>query len=461
MTRRAPRGRSGITLTEILISILILGVGVVSLATLFPLGLIRMRNAQRLTRGGFLVESAMADLGVRNLLAQASFLNNPVVASWYFGSVSGQYNPFIQDTPSYGADWGPAATPAGVFRGDVSGSPPGGGPGPGLPVAYDPPWRTVTGIYPTGAVGTEARFGQGVGFGGAAGLVRDDPNPGSGPRTASAHGLQRVTNFDVSFLAQTVLKTFISPEDLVLQEAKGQYQDPNSAAGTFMGSPSTVVPDLSAVVAGTAAEPTVEWRYSWFFTCQQSDYSNATIFEGDIVLCENRPFGLDTTSSPFAAGSSVYQATGETTVEAVWGYTAAPDSNAPAYGSPSARRTVLLRWPASLPDPDVRVGGWIADVTYERDSRVIDPTKGNRFPYLYPAQRCYWYQVSKKSEVTASAQFVTGEIAYRQITVFVTTPLRAMSRMNFTVSPVVPYHVEAALVMPSVVNVYPRTVYTR
>ena len=38
----APRRRSGITLTEILISILIMGVGLISLATLFPIGLDRI-----------------------------------------------------------------------------------------------------------------------------------------------------------------------------------------------------------------------------------------------------------------------------------------------------------------------------------------------------------------------------------------------------------------------------------
>ena len=37
---------AGITLTEILISILILGVGLVSLATLFPIGLLRLREAR-------------------------------------------------------------------------------------------------------------------------------------------------------------------------------------------------------------------------------------------------------------------------------------------------------------------------------------------------------------------------------------------------------------------------------
>ena len=53
---------AGITLTEILISILILGVGLVSLATLFPIGLLRLREAQRQTRSAYLVESATADV---------------------------------------------------------------------------------------------------------------------------------------------------------------------------------------------------------------------------------------------------------------------------------------------------------------------------------------------------------------------------------------------------------------
>ena len=60
--------RRGITLTEILISILILGVGLVSLATLFPIGLLRLREAQRQTRSAYLYESATADVAARGLL---------------------------------------------------------------------------------------------------------------------------------------------------------------------------------------------------------------------------------------------------------------------------------------------------------------------------------------------------------------------------------------------------------
>ena len=68
------RARSGITLTEILISIMIMGVGMISLATLFPIGLIKLRDATRSSRSAFLAESAMAEIEARNLFGKASFV---------------------------------------------------------------------------------------------------------------------------------------------------------------------------------------------------------------------------------------------------------------------------------------------------------------------------------------------------------------------------------------------------
>ena len=42
----------------------------------------------------------------------------------------------------------------------------------------------------------------------------------------------------------------------------------------------------------------------------------------------------------------------------------------PGYGA-GADRTVLLRWSASQPDPVVKVGDCIADVTYERSQHLV------------------------------------------------------------------------------------------
>lgn len=477
MIRQAPRTRSGITLTEILISILIMGVGVVSLATLFPLGLVRLRNAQRLTRGAFLVESAISDLGSRNLLNQFSFTDK-YVSPWYQTATTGGYNPWVQDTPAYGLDWkdnsGGGADGVGAFAGP--GNLPTRRAGPGLPVAYDPLWRAVTGIYadPLKAVTPEARFGMGVGW------LRPD-----GGLTPSAHGLQRVTNLQASYqggatvpaslaafqatAAQvrqntlTVLSAFVSPEDIVLQDPKGTYADPNNPAGPQLGSPSPLVPEMNA-----AFNSDNEWRFSWLFTGQQSDLFNGTMFDGDIVICENRPFGMEPTGGPYPG--STPGVTGETVVEAVWGYSSSPgkvlpgvtdsSGNPVGYGNVSASRSVWLRWPSTMADPDVKVGSFICDVTYERSAPIV---RAGRFPGIYQPQRCNWYQVAKKTEVTEETVALGGEVGtYRRMNVWVTTPLRAQSLLSFPGGgPAVPTHVEAALIMPSVVNVYPRTVYTR
>jgi hypothetical protein len=463
---RGRRGRAGITLTEILISIMIMGVGVTSLATLFPLGLVRLRNAQRMSRSGFLVESAEADLASRNLVSKASFLNT-AFSPWYV-TASGQFDPWVQDTD--GNDWSDGTNPLGVYRG-------GGGtgaafadlPGPGLPVAYDPLWRAVTGVYPPSAAlsappQAEARFASGIGW------LRNDPNPGGVSSLPSAHGLQRVTNlFGVAptdpratpARVQTyysTLQAFISPEDYVTQDPNGKpYAFDQNGNYVPVASPSPVVPDFTNATASLPS-PTNDWRYTWMYTARQSDSSNGMVYDGDVVIFENRPFSFDQAVSPF--GGTVSQAGGETVVEAVWGYgTTAPGGGSPFPYSAGANRSVLLRWPTTVPDPDVRVGGWIADVTYERSyaeqrARANLGTVGAQ----YPLQRCDWYQVSKKSEPAAAPGWSTdGGHGYRQMTVWVTTPLRAKTPMDFASGQ--PRHVEAALVAPGVANVYPRTVY--
>ena len=173
-----PRRRSGITLTEILISIMILGVGLVSLATLFPIGLLRLRDATRYTRSATLLQTAASDAicagcsaASRSQYADCSTTcEQPVTALLVLlddPDATG-YNPLIQDTRLLRRRRLHRRTTSTPVRHTPSAlSSPRGGPG--LPFAYDPLWRYQTvstaerhaGLLPS-AIPYEARFGYGL-----------------------------------------------------------------------------------------------------------------------------------------------------------------------------------------------------------------------------------------------------------------------------------------------------------
>ena len=199
--------------------------------------------------------------------------------------------------------------------------------------------------------------------------------------------------------AMMVPTIFVSPEDVVWQEAT----NPNYTVaflGGAVGTPSTVVPDLSISAelarATPTYQPTNDWRFSWMITAQQNNSANGAAFEGNIVVFENRPFSID---NGVVAG--------ETVVEGVFGASSNVwPQGGPGYGA-GADRTVLLRWFATQPDPVVKVGDFIADVTYERSQTVVlsrffsnngawlaQPAEQGEWDNL-PAQRCFWYQVQK------------------------------------------------------------------
>jgi hypothetical protein len=456
---------AGITLTEILISIMILGVGLVSLATLFPIGLLRLREAQRYTRSSYLFESAVADVTARGLLSPHSFpaadtinyqYNLPV---WYpvrgARNIPNGYNPLIQDPGFYGPYWGydPSnPSPNQGVSAALSGL-------TGLPFAYDPLWRYVTGIYldPDNASGQsipEARFASGIGF------VRNDPSDGG---VASAHGLPRLTNFSAAMPSSAMIPSiFVSPEDVVWQDSANSTYTVAWNPTVPVGTASPVVPDLSLSfnAAGTPTyQQTNEWRFTWMFTGRQSDASSGSCFDGQIVIFENRPFSLDHVQ---VNGRTAIQAAGETVVEGVFGFsTNVLPAGGPGYGV-GADRTVLLRWRASMADPVVKVGDWIADVTYERRQTfalnrftgVANPMNKGEWDNQ-PAQRCIWYQVQK---VMPAQQDPSLGRNFRSMVVYVDRKLEARTLLDGSGQPVV---LNAALICPSVVNVIPYTFFVR
>ena len=479
--------RRGITLTEILIAIMILGVGLTSLATLFPLGLLRLRDATRYSRTKYLVDSAAADGAARSpfrlnfdgtgggLLNPDSFRTVDEINKFYFNNfpqfgitpwyvtlapTGGQpYSPLTQDTPGYGQDYkqGTPLVTVGASSGTTGGY--------GLPFAYDPLWRYQTLSPTTGINGYysgdtfEARFGSGIGF------IQTDPDGG----LPSAHGLQRITNFNRPFvinggntvpimpISNQVPSIFVSQEDVVWVEAL--------QSNAF----SPVLPDMSLPSSPNA--PAIDWRYSWMFTGYQVSGSGGATFEGNIVIFENRPFGIDAEANPpnkkgLAGGT--YRVAGETVVEAIFGHSRNIQGS---YGA-GADRTVLLRWYSTEPDPVVKPGDWIADVTYERNALTVwnSSTGSGRFlngtppvsPYPnpfnnqewdnLPAQRCFWYQVQKVTPAIDDP-YTNLTPLLRSMVVTVDRSLQARTVLSAAGTPVV---VNAALICPYVVNVIPQ-----
>lgn len=521
---RARRGRRGITLTECLIGIMILGIGLVSIATLFPIGLLRLREATRQSRSATLFESAAADMAARNLVAAdtfkfADYLNknpNYNLTWWYPNGPNGStletpmtpygsFNPLIQDAASYGGfvytDVNPTTDLVGLDASNATFNSRGAA---GLPFAYDPLWRyqvvppgkspRVRGIYPHDPLGSgevpEARFGSGLGF------VRNDPSGG----LPSAHGLQRLSNFNgriygtytdstgatqpsyVMPSTRSVPAIFVSPEDIV-------WNDPTNPSWSavdrlYQPNRSPILPDhtvgqtqaeIDYMVNNTTTLPTDQdlirdWRYSWLFTGSLTGSTNGAQFQGDIVIYENRPFELEPTTSPIDGSTQLYKPADETVVEAVFGHgrSVVPSLNVPAVGyAAAADRTVLLRWPAAMADPIVKVGNWICDVTYERQQvNVFDPFAGTgRFISYFnplnggkadnmPAQRAFWYQVVKVGPAIADPQLGGN---YRSMVVQVGSRLRARTPL-LTDGTGLPATVNAALIAPNVVNVLPQTI---
>ena len=290
-------------------------------------------------------------------------------------------------------------------------------------------------------------------------FLRDDPDPNKVSKVPSGHGLQRLTNF---IPWSSALLTPQYPFTCINASLTAANQPPDvsgdilaspddvvfNAVGGGANAPSSVLPDMSA------GSPQADYKYTWFFTGRQLDAGgNGAQFVGEVVVCDGRPFGFDT-----LPGTTVNAPAGETVVEAIFGVTGAgkgvnPLAGAPTVGYAPSDRGVLLRWPNTMPDPTVRVGGWICDVTYERDAATfLDRSNNTATPFV----RCHWYQVAKRTEpeVDTSSYLPAGK-TYRKMVLTLGSPLKVKTLLN--VSDGSPVHLNVALVMPSVINVFPRS----
>ena len=93
-----------------------------------------------------------------------------------------------------------------------------------------------------------------------------------------------------------------------------------------------------------------------------------------------------------------------------------------------------------MPDPVVRAGDWIADVTYERSQTIVqnrwwqgntfatgirNPNNNGEWDDL-PAQRCFWYRVQKSNPASVDRH----SAGYRSMMVYVNRTLQARTLMD-------------------------------
>jgi hypothetical protein len=285
---RSRSGRRGITLTEILIGIMVMGIGVISLATLFPIGLLRLRKSVHEVRGTTLAQSAMSEVRVRNLLT-------PPYGPWFqypppaaFPSGNAMYTPFS-------ADPGQVDTSGNVLPGFGSNNPFGVTSftvplrptiGSGLPVVIDPLWLLMNGspVDPRAyRLGFADANGNGtMDFYGGEGLFRT---------TGGVLGLS---------LASEV---FSSPDDISYGEGDRRnlpLQDIFPSTGFPPPPPPFLTPPSG--VPYTAGSLFRERRFSWILIARK-------VSAGQIL--SPGPVATDTMGTPMADGNDVLDDFGE------------------------------------------------------------------------------------------------------------------------------------------------------
>ena len=86
-------------------------------------------------------------------------------------------------------------------------------------------------------------------------------------------------------------------------------------------------------------------------------------------------------------------------------------------------------------------------MTYERNTAIY----ASRLTTTQTSfARCNWYQVAKRTDPQPDTILGTG----RQMVLTISSPLKTRTLLNSDGTPV---HVNVALVMPSVINVFPRS----
>jgi prepilin-type N-terminal cleavage/methylation domain-containing protein len=451
--------RRGVTMTEVLIAIMILGIGMTSLMTLFPIGLMKLRDARRNNRASLLAENVASDLKTRDLLSRYSFAATLNASGVTGGNL---FDPWTKDIQALYDK----ANAANVIEIQTA-------TGFGIPIVccYDPLFYSNLAYTNSPAfsnvsqlVDPKFRFGRAFGND-----LRSDPD---GSR-ASGFGLPRLTNIWPALAASTlpsigninsVASIFVSQDDAVFpdfeNEANPKIIDPKFAVTRQ----NPILPLVDN--ASTGAYSLNDWDYSWIFTGKSRDRN---VFEGDMVIYNKRQFGVNTDSNNAVTGIS-----GERVVEGIFGLGSVPmttNNGTMGYAAGKSRK-VLLMWPKidGAERPEIKIGGWIADVTYEpylntTVSRFMQDFDGDGRPDVeHPGQRCHWYRIVQRSEVTdpyVADPGLSGLTNMEAMIVTVDRPVVSKTLLKKSGAGYQPVHVNAALIAPEVVAVFPITLEGR
>jgi prepilin-type N-terminal cleavage/methylation domain-containing protein len=465
--------RRGVTMTEVLIAIMILGIGMTSLMTLFPIGLLKIRDARRNNRASLMAENVASDLKTRDLLSRYSFAVTLQTTKLTNGTL---FDPWSRDIQAINE---PANIDNIIYTEPKTGS--------GFPIVccYDPLFfsnlaYTRSPLTPTfyenddpslcrciELVAPQFRFGQAFNND-----LRTDPD-GKRP---SALGLPRLTNIWPALANPAAVKNMgdiISVSSIFVSQDDPVFPDFENEALPSGRRQSPILPLVD--YSSTGSYYMNDWDYSWIFTGVSRDNK---VFQGDMVIYNKRQFGVQTD------GNSVTGIAGERVVEGIFGLGSIPKtSNGGVLGYAAGQsRKVLLMWPKrdGVERPEIKIGGWISDVTYERyiypqgnqpgvmdlpnqpkTGRFYSDFDGDGSPDVQnPGQRCNWYRIVQRSEVTDAAVAEPGLVKLAGMEAMVVTvdrPVVAKTLLIKNGTGYEPAHVNAALIAPEVVSVFPIT----
>jgi hypothetical protein len=369
--------RRGISMMEILIGIMVLGIGVISLATLFPIGLLKMKRAVNDVRGTVLARSALSEVRIRNLLAPpfGPAFDTTATTRSYFSA--------------YPAPWTPTAPTIGR----------------GMPVIIDPLWM----IQSPPSVRNLDAYHDRFGFA--------DFDADGAPDFSTGEGLLRVRGGDLAgaYPLELASEVFSSSDDLT-------YGENDARLAPLQGLSSTAG-QLLLPTNGTPFAPASllrERRYTWMILARKVNAGQVyhpgpngvvgtPVADADDVLENTGPdLTVNTADDParnMLTGAAEPAPVGPFSVTIIVFYTRdfgsreavfANDDSAVMFrqGSDLA---YLLKRTDNVPFPDIPVNSYIIDTT-------MDTTNGIRNGYVYRV-------VSKSADASGNMTLVLDQKA--------------------------------------------------